>query len=42
MLALRRIGEATLLRNSDKVPELMNLHRRSDTPLRQSVCLSRC
>ena len=27
MLALRRIGEATLLRDNDKVPELMNLHR---------------
>jgi len=27
MLALRRIGEATLLRDSDKVPELMNFHR---------------
>src|SRR5437588_7349772 len=27
MLALRRIGEATLLCDSDKVPELMNFHR---------------
>ena len=27
VLALRRIGEATLLRDSDKVSELMNLHR---------------
>jgi len=27
MLALRRVGEATLLRDSDKVSELMNLHR---------------
>ena len=26
MLALRRIREATLLRDSDKEPELMNLH----------------
>ena len=32
VLALRRIREATLLRDSDKVPELMNLHRH-DTPL---------
>ena len=40
VLALRRIGEATLLRDSDKVPELMNLHRRSDTPLGPPVCLS--
>jgi hypothetical protein len=39
MLALRRVGEATLLRDSDKVPELMNFHRRSDTPLGQPVCL---
>jgi hypothetical protein len=27
VLALRRIREATLLRDSDKVPKLMNLHR---------------
>src|SRR6266567_9317835 len=27
MLAVRRVGEATLLRDSDKVPKLMNLHR---------------
>ena len=27
VLALRRIPEATFLRDSDKVPELMNLHR---------------
>ena len=27
VLALRRIGEATLLRDGNKVPELMNLHR---------------
>ena len=27
MLALRRVGEATLLRDSDKIPELMYLHR---------------
>src|SRR5436309_1679240 len=33
VLALRRIGEATLLRDRDKVSELMNFHRRSDTPL---------
>src|SRR6266850_8197818 len=39
MLALRRVGEATLLRNRDKVPELMNFHRRSDTPLGPPVCL---
>src|SRR5882724_8578211 len=39
VLALRRVGEATLLRDSDKVPELMNLHRRSDTPLGPPVCL---
>src|SRR5205085_6248066 len=26
VFALRRIGEAALLRDSDKVPELMNLH----------------
>jgi hypothetical protein len=32
MLALRRVGEATLLRDSDKVPELMNFHR-DDIPL---------
>jgi len=30
---------ATLLRDSDKVPELMNFHRRSDTPLGSPVCL---
>ena len=29
----------TLLRDSDKVAELMNLHRRSDTPLGSPVCL---
>ena len=40
VLALRRIGEATLLRDSDKVSELMNFHRRSDTPLGPPVCLS--
>src|SRR5713101_2444175 len=39
MLALRRVGEATLLRDSDKIPELMNFHRRSDTPLGPPVCL---
>src|SRR6266699_49628 len=39
VLALRRIGEATLFRDSDKVPELMNFHRRSDTPLSPPVCL---
>src|SRR5438874_13679862 len=39
VLALRRIGEATLLRDSDKVSELMNFHRRSDTPLGPPVCL---
>ncbi len=27
VLALSRVGEATLLRDSDKVSELMNLHR---------------
>src|SRR5207253_9474144 len=27
MLALRRVGEAALLRDSDKIPELMNFHR---------------
>jgi hypothetical protein len=32
MLALRRVGEATLLRDSDKVSELMNFHR-DDIPL---------
>src|SRR5438045_3359333 len=39
MLALRRIREATLLRDSDKVPELMNLHR-ADTQLRRALCRS--
>src|SRR5204863_6818499 len=39
MLALRRIREATLLRDSDKVPELMNLYRRSDIWLGPPVCL---
>src|SRR5436853_7526670 len=39
VLALRRIGEATLLRDRNKVPELMNFHRRSDTPLGPPVCL---
>ena len=39
MLALRRIREATLLRDSDKVPELMNLYRRSDISLGPPVCL---
>ena len=39
MIALRRFGEATLLRDRDKVPELMNFHRRSDTPLGPPVCL---
>ena len=39
VLALRRVGEATLLRDSDKIPELMNFHRRSDTPLSPPVCL---
>jgi len=32
VLALRRVGEATLLRDSDRVPKLMNLHR-DDIPL---------
>ena len=32
MLALRHIREATLLRDSDKIPELMNFHR-DDIPL---------
>jgi len=32
VLALRRVAEAILLRDSDKVPELMNLHR-DDIPL---------
>ena len=32
MLALRRMRETTLLGDSDKVPELMNLHR-DDIPL---------
>jgi hypothetical protein len=32
MFALRRVGEATLLGNSDKISELMNLHR-DDIPL---------
>jgi hypothetical protein len=27
VLALRRVGEGTLLRHSDKIPELMNFHR---------------
>jgi hypothetical protein len=39
MLALRRVGEATLLRDSDKIPELMNSIVRSDTPLGPPVCL---
>ena len=39
MLTLRRVGEATLLRDRDKVPELMNFHRRSDTPLGPPICL---
>jgi len=39
MLALRRMRETTLLRDSDKVPELMNFHRCSDTPLGPPVCL---
>src|SRR5437763_16188493 len=39
VLALRRVREATLLRDSDKVSELMNFHRRSDTPLGPPVCL---
>ena len=39
MLALRRIRKATLLRDSDKVPELMNLYRRSDISLGPPVCL---
>src|SRR6476469_3599481 len=39
MLTLRRVGEATLLRDRDKVPELMNYHRRSDTPPGPPVCL---
>lgn len=30
---------ATLLRDSDKIPELMNFHRRSDTPLAPPICL---
>src|SRR6266576_2354810 len=37
VLALRRIGEATLLRDSDKVPELMNFHRTILTCERRSV-----
>jgi hypothetical protein len=32
MLALRRMRETTLLRDRDKVPELMNLYR-DDIPL---------
>jgi hypothetical protein len=39
MLTLRRVGEATLLRDSDKISELMNFHPRSDTPLGPPVCL---
>ena len=39
MLGLRRVGEATLLRDSDKIPQLINLHRHSDTPLGPPVCL---
>src|SRR5713101_6423440 len=39
VLALRCVGEATLLRDSDKIPKLMNFHRRSDTPLGPPVCL---
>ena len=31
--------KATFFRDSDKVPELMNLHRRSDTPLDPPICL---
>jgi hypothetical protein len=38
MLALRRVGEATLLRDSDKIPELMNsIVRQSAVP----ECLSK-
>ena len=40
MLPLRRVGEATLLRDRDKISELMNFHLRSDTPLGPPVCLS--
>ena len=39
MLGLRRVGEATLLRDSDKIPQLINLHRHSDTPLGLPICL---
>src|SRR2546430_16500294 len=39
VLALRRVGEATLLRDRDKIPKLMNFHRCSDTPLGPPVCL---
>ena len=39
MLTLRRLGETTLLLDSDKIPELMNFHRCSDTPLGEPVCL---
>src|SRR5207245_849142 len=39
VLALRRVGEATLLGDSNKVSELMNFHRGSDTPLGPPVCL---
>src|SRR6476659_8783802 len=39
MLTLRRVGEATLLGDSDKIAKLMNFHRRSDTPLGSAVCL---
>ena len=39
VLALRRMGKATLLRDSEKLPELMNLRRRSDTSLGPPVCL---
>jgi len=39
VLSLRRIGEATLIRDSDKIPELMNFHRGSDTPLGPAVCI---
>src|SRR5437762_6264050 len=40
VLALRRNRETTLLRDSDNVPELMNLHR-VDTQLRRALCRSR-
>src|SRR3982750_3777338 len=38
MLAFRSVREATLLRNRNKIPELMNLHRRYSAA---SYCLSK-